>query len=179
MASARQHVADDAGDDHLSEHFQRGGGKTAGKLSRAQFELAHACWPRPFSTTWRRRIFRERSGDARCPSESCRASDRSFPKCAASGSIAPIEQTSGGPGGPISDPAAGAIGRSTPATGRAGHTSASCNRSRSAMRPGPVGSQPSFLRVCALEAGRLCVMKDASQPNWASASSGAMDATGS
>ncbi len=43
-------------------------------------------------------------------------------------------------------------------------SSGSPNRSRSAISPGPVGSQPSFLRVCSLEAGMSCPANIASQP---------------
>ena len=38
------------------------------------------------------------------------------------------------------------------------------NSSRSAISPGPVGSHPNFLRVCALEAGMSYPAKRASQP---------------
>jgi hypothetical protein len=39
-----------------------------------------------------------------------------------------------------------------------------CNRSRSAINPGPVGCHRSFLRVCALEAGTSSPTNMASQP---------------
>ena len=39
-----------------------------------------------------------------------------------------------------------------------------CKFSRSAIKPGPVGSHPSLLRVCALEAGTSCPANLASQP---------------
>jgi hypothetical protein len=52
------------------------------------------------------------------------------------------------------------------AWGNSGISQASetCNRSRSAINPGPVGCHPSFLRVCALEAGTSSPTNIASQP---------------
>jgi hypothetical protein len=39
-----------------------------------------------------------------------------------------------------------------------------CSRSRSAINPGPLGSHPSFLRVCALDAGMSYPANIESQP---------------
>ena len=50
--------------------------------------------------------------------------------------------------------------------------------SRSAISPGPVGFQPSFSRVCALEAHRSIAANDGSQPKCSFASSAVLLTTG-